>query len=270
MQERLTYEGAPLSSLRQINALPEPVKRALYCSLIPLPVLTRLCTAPAAEQEPPELSIQVRCPQDTCFVEIDVRHPIAPHDPVFYVHMADTTSGQIEVLLVQANDPHAPRFNIDRDWQGETTKLGTLTRNIPAEVAAMQAGLAPGQVRQGLRLSRRLIPVMEQFAASLNKDRFFIEPLAYHNAIMFERYGFAYMSGHSLMTWIDCQFQPGGELDARLDGSTPFRQPGAGKMIRGRSWAIHDGILGQPWADVRMYKRIGRHAGISTFPDAQY
>jgi hypothetical protein len=184
--------------------------------------------------------------------------------------MADTSSGQLDVLLMQINDPHAPRFDIDRDWHGETTKLGTLTRNIPAEVQAMAAGLAPGQIRRGLRLSRELIPVMERFTAGLGKDRFFIEPLAYHNAIIFERYGFAYMRGRTKMEQIQAGFQPGEALSEQMDGSTPFRQPGAEHTIRGRSWAIHDGVLGEPWSDVRMYKRIDHRAGVCTFPDAIY
>jgi len=267
MYTRLTHDGINLSSIRQINGLPETVKRDLYCSLIPMSLFSGRCTEEGQQQD---LSIHIRCPENTCFVEIDVRHADDPRDPVLYIQMADMANGQLEVLLVRINDPHAPRFDIDRDWQGETTKLGTLTRNIPAEIEAMQAGLAPGQVRQGLRLSRELIPAMEPFAAGMGKARFFIEPLAYHNAIVFERYGFAYMVGLNRMDQIHRGFRPGGELFVQLDGSTPFRQPGAERTIRGRSWAIHDGILGEPWSGVRMYKRIGHKAGICTFPDADY
>jgi hypothetical protein len=69
------------------------------------------------------------------------------------------------------------------------------------------------------------------------------------------------------MERVQQEFQPGGELFQRLDGSTPFRQPGAEKTVRGRSWAIHDGILGETYTDYHMYKHIGKHAGVSTFPD---
>jgi hypothetical protein len=271
MSTRLTHDGVHLSSIWQINRLPEAIKHGFYCSLIPLTLLPEPCTVTTQEAGgQQDLSIRIRCPENAPFVEIDVRHADDPRDPVLYVQMADTSSGQLEVLLVRVVDPHAPRFDIDRDWRGETTKLGTLTRNIPAEIGAMDAGLAPGQVRRGLRLSRELIPVMERFTAGLGKDRFFIEPLAYHNAIMFERYGFAYMVGHRKMEEIQAGFQPGGALFEQLDGSTPFRQPGAERSVRGRSWAIHDGILGEPWADVRMYKRIGHCADVCTFPNATY
>jgi hypothetical protein len=111
---------------------------------------------------------------------------------------------------------------------------------------------------------------MERFVAGLGKDRFFIEPLAYHNAIAFERYGFAYVTGRFKMGEIDRSFRTGGALLNLLDSSTPFRQPDQACTVRGRSWAIHDGVLGEPWSGVRMYKRVGHDAGICTFPDAVY
>ena len=52
----------------------------------------------------------------------------------------------------------------------------------------------------------------------------------------------------------------------RLDGSTPFRRPGAEQTVRGRSWAIHDGILGEPYTDYHMYKHVGKQADVCTFP----
>jgi hypothetical protein len=67
------------------------------------------------------------------------------------------------------------------------------------------------------------------------------------------------------MREIDKRFRAG-DLADRLDGS-PFRQPAAAASIRGRSWAIHDGILQQPWPEVWMYKLVGQHAGVDTFPD---
>jgi hypothetical protein len=45
--------------------------------------------------------------------------------------------------------------------------------------------------------------------------------------------------------------------------------------VRGRSWAIHDGIgdglrAGGGVGGVKMYKAAGRRAGINTFPGAIY
>jgi hypothetical protein len=42
---------------------------------------------------------------------------------------------------------------------------------------------------------------------------------------------------------------------------------GMERTARGRSWAIHDGILDTPWDDILIYKKVGEHAGINTFPD---
>ena len=81
-----------------------------------------------------------------------------------------------------------------------------------------------------------------------------------------ERYGFAYQMGKRQMEQIQAGFQEGGALCAQLDGSNPFRSSGAANSIRLRSWAIHDGILGEPFTNVTMYKRVGKSANISTTP----
>lgn len=72
------------------------------------------------------------------------------------------------------------------------------------------------------------------------------------------------------MEYIDREFRPGGVLHARLDGSTPFRKPEQWKTVRGRSWAIHDGILDRPWESPKMYKKVGVHGGVSTFTGEKY
>jgi hypothetical protein len=71
------------------------------------------------------------------------------------------------------------------------------------------------------------------------------------------------------MREIDEGFKPGGTLFNRLDGSSPFRVPGMERTVRGRSWAIHDGILDEPWDEIRIYKMVGEHATIDTFPDRE-
>jgi hypothetical protein len=153
---------------------------------------------------------------------------------------------------------------------GSPTRFGTLQRNLEAELAAAQAGLAPGQVRRGLRMLRPAIHAFEHFVSSLGHTLYFVEPLYYHNAIIFERYGFAYQMGRRLMERIESGFSSGGDLFARLDGSSPFRQPGAAQSIRLRSWAIHDGLLGEPFTDVTMYKRVGEEAEMATAPRCEW
>jgi len=135
----------------------------------------------------------------------------------------------------------------------------------------MQAGLAPGQVRRGLRSFKTLLPLFEAFVAAMGHDMFLIEPLAYHNALVFERYGFSYTYGRREMESIHEGFLPGGALHrCLLDGTSPFRPAEAWQTVRGRAWAIHDGILGHPFTGFQLYKRIGVHAGVNTFPDSQW
>ena len=269
--ERFVIEGIRLYSLRQINELPTEVKEGLYRRLLPESLLTdyginpeTLCDAQGNRL------VTFTCPEGSRLVEIDVRPEAGFPDPMLYVELSDTRLNQIDVVLFVVNDPEAERFETDRDWRGERTKFGTLRRNIPEEVRAMEAGLAPGQVRRGLRLSRTLTPLFEEFVRCLGHDYYLMEPLAYHNAILFERLGCNYVQGLRKMQWIQMAFQPGGPLHDKLDSSTPFRRPDAWRSVRGRSWAIHDGILGAPWHGIKMYKRVNHHAEVDTFPGGDY
>jgi hypothetical protein len=111
---------------------------------------------------------------------------------------------------------------------------------------------------------------MESLMAVLNQREYIAQPLYYHAAVLFERIGCAYTLGQSRMEEINAGFAQGGKLRARLDGSTPFRAPELAETVRGRSWAIHAGILDRPWDRVRMVKQLGRHAGVDTCPGVPY
>lgn len=103
--------------------------------------------------------------------------------------------------------------------------------------------------------------------ACLHQGEYIAQPLFYHTAVLFERIGFSYIQGQSLMERITQGFAPGGDLRRLLDGSSPFRQAAQANSIRGRSWAIHDGILqDQPWDRVRMVKRLGADAELDSAP----
>ena len=258
-----------LFSIAQANKLPHEQRLQVYRRLVPLQVLLRFGIDPQSLADSEGRSL-FECRPGVSSVEISLRHAWNAKDPVLYLQLADTPNNQIEVLLFIVSDPHSERFNTDRLPDGTPTYFGTLARNIEEEARAMEAGLAPGQVRRGLRVIRRLAPVLGHFVASLHHDTYYIQPLAYHNAILFERLGFAYVLGLGRMEWIHKEFAPGGLLFERLDGSTPFRRSGAERCVRGRSWAIHDGILGEPYTGVKMYKRIGIHAGVVTFPHAAW
>jgi len=258
------------STVGGINLLPEAEKNSIYARLIPRELIERLHIPANFKDESGNSLLEINAVSASTDVDVRLFHQVGFPDPALYGHLTDTMNGQIHILLYILNDPNSPRFDVDRMPDGSTTKFGTLQRNLVAEEAALLAGLAPGQTRHGLRLLRPAITAFEEFIQSLGHDIYFIEPLYYHNAIIFERYGFAYQVGKKLMESIQVGFAVGGDFRLRLDGSTPFRQSDAAESTRLRSWAIHDGLLGESFTNVTMYKRVGKFAGVSTCQDCPW
>jgi hypothetical protein len=246
-----------------INLLPEERKRKIYCDLIPDELLKRFGIDRSFIDAEGRSLIRARWAPGNPSVELSLFHKADFPDPILYGHLTDTLTGQVHILLYILNDPDAERYDVDRMPDGQPTRFGTLSRNLQAEQAALESGLAPGQVRRGLRLLTPAIRAFEGFVRELGHDAYFVEPLYYHNAVIFERYGFAYQQGRKPMERIHKGFSPGGEFVMKLDGSA-FRRKDAERSIRLRSWAIHDGILGEPYTNVTMYKRVGKNAGVST------
>ncbi|MCG3177836.1 MAG: hypothetical protein BIFFINMI_00156 [Phycisphaerae bacterium] len=191
-------------------------------------------------------------------------------DYAFLLDLDEHGLGEVELAFIQINDLERPRYNIDVDERGRPTLLGTARRNIPEEVRAMEAGLGPGQVRHGLRAFDDFFERLLRFADTVGYVNILLEPLTYHNALMYERHGFIYIQGQKVMEEIDEGFRPGGHYERRLDGSTPFRRPGSGGDQRMRSWAIHDGILGHPMPELKMVYVLGQPTPrVSTFTQTQ-
>jgi hypothetical protein len=246
-----------------INLLPEDEKYKIYCDLIPRELNERFNLPRTFVDAQGHSLLRAKWAAGNPSVELALFHQADFPDPVLYGHLTDTVTGQIHVLLYILNDPDSARFDVDRMPDGRPTRFGTLVRNLEAEKAALEAGLAPGQIRRGLRLLNPAVIAFENFVEDLGHELYFVEPLYYHNAVIFERYGFTYQQGRKLMERIHDGFSEGGDLIKRLDDST-FRRTQATNSIRLRSWAIHDGILEEPFTNVTMYKRVGKHAGIST------
>lgn len=258
------------SSIAALNRLSAAEKRRTYCRFIPQELRSQFKIPADFQDEAGNDLLSLIARPGSADVRVDLRHEFGARDPLLFAHLTDTVNGQIHVLLYVVNDPRSPRFDVDVMPDGTPTEFGVFRRNLAAEQAAMAAGLAPGQVRRGLRLLSHSITAFEHFVVHLGHDLFFVEPLAYHNAVVFERYGFFYAKGRRLMQQIEAGFQPDGDLNRALDASTPFRLPGMEQRIRGRSWAIHDGILGHPYSGVTMYKRVGVESQINTFPKAKW
>lgn len=257
----------PPSTIGGINKLSETEKREIYSRYIPHELIEKF---KLRDLENNKDLLQFRFAPGSSDVELMLYHQVKFPDPILYAHLADNINGQIHVLLYILNDPASPRFSVDKMPDGTPTQFGIRKRNIEAEAAALKEGLSPGQVRHGLRSLRQAMAAFEDFVSSLGHELYFVEPLYYHNAVIFERYGFSYQMGRRLMNEIQAGFAEGGELRQRLDDSNPFRSSKAANSIRLRSWAIHDGILGEPFTNVTMYKRVGISANISTTAGCQW
>jgi acetoin utilization protein AcuC len=249
------------STIGGINQLPEQEKRETYARYIPRELIERFNLHDLIHDKD---LLQFRFASGSSDVEMMLYHQKGFPDPILYAHLADTMNAQLHVLLYILNDPYSPRFDVDKMPDGRRTQFGIRIRNLEAEKAAMEAGLSPGQIRRGLRALRNAMSTFEAFVAGLGHDMYYIEPLYYHNAVIFERYGFSYQMGRRRMNEFQAGFSEGGELRKKLDDSNPFRSPRAANSIRLRSWAIHDGILGEPFTNVTMYKRVGQSANINT------
>ena len=268
-----------MTMIRRLNSLHRLEKEGLYRILIPPVLFRRFRIDPVSLcNETGERVIRFFCPQGdrTCLVE--VKFP-EMEDPIYSLQLTDSQDiTQIELDFVVVNDPASAKYNTHIDDQGKDTLFGWASRNIPEERKAMEAGLFPGQVRKGLSLTREVIRLIEFFCTMMDLKAIRLEALFYHNAVTYERHGFGYFSGYPLMKRIHEGFQPGGKIFEKLDNSTPFRKPELAHTVRGRSWAIHDGILlevaddvlEEGWASPIMYRMIENPRSMVTFPDPIY
>ncbi len=259
--------GNRLYSLRDINALEEEEKEKIYGGILPARLYEMFSISPLSFRgDDAERKVFFTAPRGLGVLRIEVRLSPRDRDSVFFLEIADNRFQQMELSLCVINDPASARFDVDVDADGNFNYFSTMGRNIGEETRAMNAGLYPNQIHRGLRLFGDFFFVFERFVDSLSMDVILGEPLTYDNALRYEKYGFDYITGKKLMQEIDDGFRPGNCLYNRLDASTPFRTRGMERTSRGRSWAIHDGILDMPWQDVLIYKTVGRHAGVNTFP----
>jgi hypothetical protein len=270
-QEVLRVLGTEITSLRSINRLPVELKERIYVSLIPLDLFTTYGVDSVSLLDGEgNKAFQFEFPPDKGIAKIQIKRSCFETDPIVFIQLSDTSYGQVDFEWIIINDPDSERFQIHISDSTQFLPPGSEFRNIPEEIRAMKAGLAPGQVRRGLRKFQEVMDLLESLLSHINIHLILGYPYAYHNAIELERIGYFYASEKEMMLEIDQEFKPGGKLFEKLDGSTPFRQPGMEKTIRGRSWAIHDGIMDKPWICPTMIKIIGRKAKDYTFPDAIY
>lgn len=261
-------------SLSSLNKLPDEAKKRLYRTLIPPALLDKFNIDPVRWEGQGDFQITLRANPQAAEVVVCINNTAkARREELFCLHLTDNAFNSIDLNFIIIKDPASERFDVDYDEKGQPTLFGKARRNRVAEEKAMLAGLAPGQERRGLTTSRMVLQQVEAFLATCGHRSYTVEPLSYASAWLFEKNGFAYQWGHKLMNDIHREFQPGGKLYEALDNSTPFRRPKQWSTVRGRSWAIHDGLLDAidaKWDTLRMIKQVGRHACVETSPDTVY
>lgn len=266
--------------ISKINMLSAPEKEGIYRVLIPASLFHKFRVHPLlfCDEEGRRL-VRFSCPKHDNTAIVEMKRAPEDMDPIFLIQISDSQDyTQLNWDFIITNNPLSPRFSIDVDEEGRDTLFGRAKRNLAEEERAMHAGLGPGQVREGIRLTAEIIHCLEHFARILDIKSISLEALFYQNAIMYERHGFTYFEGLKRMQRINELFQPGGALQRLMNGSTPFRQPGMEHTVRGRSWAIHDGILDElddpildgPWVSPRMYLMVGKPRNVLTFPNGKY
>lgn len=264
-----------IDSILDLNGLPWTLREQIYVRLVPEEFLARFgIDRGSLRNGTGERPIRIAAPDDASWARVELREPPSSRDPVLVIDIAMSAFGVPELTFVQIGDPGAPRYDIDRDADGQDTLLGTVSRNVDQEARALADGLAPGQIRRGLRMLGRVLECVDGFCRILGREFYLIEPLFYHSAVLYEQKGCEYLMGRELMEQIHDGFLDGGALRRWLDDSTPFRRRGFEASVRGRSWAIHDGILSEVhvggWSGVKMYRVPGRLAEVSTFPGGAY
>ena len=262
--------------IHRINRLYRMEKEGFYRILIPPSLFRRFRIDPVTHcNEQGQKVTRFFCPQGDRTALIEVKLPDT-EDPIFSFQITDAADlTQVEWDFLVVNDPASPKFNTQVDQEGRDTLFGWASRNVAEEARAVEAGLFPGQMRKGLGVTRELVVALDFFCKILDVKTIRLEALFYHNAITYERHGFSYFSGYAQMKRIHELFQPGGTLHEKLDGSTPFRKPEFANTVRGRSWAIHDGVLldiddallEEGWVSPVMYRMVENPRSMVTFPD---
>lgn len=246
------------STIAGLNELPADQKRETYAQIIPPGLLTQFQINKDLKDPDGQDLFVMECSPGSSSAELALYHQANAEDPLLFGHITDTIHGQLHILLYGMNDVLSPRYDVDRLPDGTKTSFGTNHRNLEAEQQAIVAGLAPGQIYRGPHLFKESLRQFEMFADCMGQDLFFVEPLFYHVAIIFEKYNFHYQTGKKFMARINDGFSENGDLLPLLDNTTPFRSPKAVNQIRYRSWAVHDNILGKPFTNVTMYRYVDK------------
>ena len=187
------------STIAGLNNLPPEIKREAYARIIP-PELLEMFNIPKSLKHSGGVDLlHLNCPEGSTDAELALFTSPDTRDPIIFGHLTDTVHSQLHILLYGMNNINTPRFDVDQLPDGTKTNFGYNQRNLSAEEDALNAGLAPGQIYRGPHLFKQSLSQFESFAACMGQELFFVEPLYFHVAKIFEIYNFQYQSGKRLM-----------------------------------------------------------------------
>lgn len=264
----------------QLNKLPEKRKVDLYKKLIPVSIFEQFKIDKNDFMTPNgEKAVSIVADEHAMEAIIKVKLKAGDPDEIYHIEVGDSNDMvQLQWDYIHVTDPHAPRFatNVVND-AGESRWLNWSSRNIREEVRAMASGLAPGQIKRGLGLATEIDRCLDEFCEAADLKSITLEAVYYHTAIMFERHGYRYFKGFKLMNRINELFNKCEDVRKLLDGSSPFRLPDFCRTVRGRSWAIHDGVLDdlcdgviECWEPPKMIRMAGKRHNVDTFNAPPY
>ncbi|MEW6720272.1 MAG: hypothetical protein AB1346_07470, partial [Thermodesulfobacteriota bacterium] len=178
-------------SIYEINAMRAEERTALLATLVPPRLLEKFAIDPCTFRNPQGREcLKITCPEKMPFFQIDLRRDPSDPDAAYFLDVSNSPFGQMEISFIIVNDPDGERFTVDRDENGLETYFGTARRNLPEEIRAMEAGLCPGQVRRGMRIRSDMVSAWDVFFERVGHKFYFLEPLSYNSAILYERSGF--------------------------------------------------------------------------------
>ena len=148
-------------SIAKLNRLPKEERDSAYLRLVPEAIFEMFQIDCQTLMNPfGEKVVTGIFPPDENFACIEVKHRAGDRDCIFSCQVsleAFMQSLYLDFLII--NNPFSERFNVDVDEQGRDTLLGTRSRNIPEEVRAMEAGLAPGNGQAWVTSGERICKV---------------------------------------------------------------------------------------------------------------
>lgn len=235
-------------------------KDANVALLLPGELLDRFDLAPPSSFDGRGGVFRLTRREDHPRLRLEVWPDPSGSDPCYVLELKFSFLGIPEIVWIASNDLSKPRFFVDALGNLPLAPKSGL-RNLGEEERAMRAGLAPNQVREGLHILRQSFEAVDRYCIAVGAGFATAFAMAYHNAVEYQRCGFTLRSGEELMAGIEAGFAPGGRLAARLDSSTPFRVPELGETVTGRSWAIHDGVMGDEWFAPELMRMVGQGSG---------